>query len=126
EELNRVLTDHVAGLLLCASQTAMENLRAESAAGRAVLVGDVMVDVAMRRAEAARGDTRALRARGLEPGAYLLLTAHRPANVDPTERLRALVDLIRALPLPVLFPVHPRTRARLVASDLLAQLESAS
>jgi len=125
EELNRVLTDHVAGLLLCASQTAVENLRAESAAGRAVLVGDVMVDVAMRRADAARGDTGALRARRLEAGAYLLLTAHRPANVDTPERLRVMVDLIRALPLPVVFPVHPRTRARLAESGLLAQLESA-
>jgi UDP-N-acetylglucosamine 2-epimerase len=125
EELNRVVTDHVAALLLCPSLTAVENLRAESAAGRAVLVGDVMVDVAMRRADAARGDTRAARARGLQPGGYLLLTAHRPANVDSPDRLRALVDLIRALPLPLLFPVHPRTRARLAESGLLAQLEAA-
>ena len=125
EELNRVLADHIAELLLCASQTAVENLRAESVAGRALLVGDVMVDVAMRRAAAARADDRLACARGLEPGGYLLVTAHRPGNVDPPGRLRALVGLILALPLPVLFPVHPRTRARLAEGGLLAELEQA-
>jgi UDP-GlcNAc3NAcA epimerase len=125
EELNRVLADHIADLLLCASETAMENLRSESVAGRALLVGDVMVDVAMRGAAAARADEGLARARGLEPGAYLLVTAHRPGNVDSPPRLRALVDLILALPLPVLFPVHPRTRARLAEEGLLADVEQA-
>jgi UDP-GlcNAc3NAcA epimerase len=124
EELNRVLTDHASTLLLCSSQLAIENLEAESLAARAVLVGDVMVDVALRWAPAARANTEVASAYGLEPGSYLLATAHRAGNDDDTARLRALVELIRALPAPVLFPVHPRTRARLRDAGLLAELQS--
>jgi UDP-N-acetylglucosamine 2-epimerase (non-hydrolysing)/UDP-GlcNAc3NAcA epimerase len=124
EELNRVLTDHASDLLLCASETAVQNLQAESVAGRIVLAGDVMVDLALRRAGKARGDISALTARALEPGAYLLLTAHRPGNVDEPRRLGALVELVRTLPAPVIFPLHPRTRARLEQAGLLAELEA--
>jgi UDP-N-acetylglucosamine 2-epimerase (non-hydrolysing)/UDP-GlcNAc3NAcA epimerase len=119
EELNRVLADHAASLLLCSSETAAENLRAESVAGRVEVVGDVMVDVALRRQPSARADTQTLAAHGVEPGGYLLLTAHRAGNVDRRERLLELVELVRALPPPVLFPLHPRTRARLLAGELL-------
>ncbi|MGD0452287.1 MAG: UDP-N-acetylglucosamine 2-epimerase (non-hydrolyzing) [Solirubrobacteraceae bacterium] len=125
EELNRVLTDHLATLLLCSSQLAVENLRAESLAGRSTLVGDVMVDVALRWQPAARANAAVPGAYGLEPGSYLLLTAHRAGNVDDPERLRALVELVEALPAPVLFPVHPRTRARLHDAGLLAELQGA-
>jgi UDP-GlcNAc3NAcA epimerase len=126
EELNRIVTDRLAQLLLCASQTAAENLRAESASGRIELVGDVMVDVALRRQPSALADTDAPRAAGVEPGSYLLVTAHRPANVDQPQRQRALLDLIAALPLPVVFPLHPRTRVALERSGLLAELEAMS
>ncbi len=126
EELNRVLTDHLASLLLCSSQLAVEHLRAESLAERAVVVGDVMVDVALRWQPAARADATVPAAHGLTPGSYLLLTAHRAGNVDDPERLRALVALIRALPAPVLFPLHPRTRARLQDAGLLAELQDST
>ncbi len=124
EELNRVLCDHIAALLLCSSQGAAEQLRGESVAGHVEVVGDVMVDVALRWQPAARANAQAPSAYGLTPGAYLLLTAHRAGNVDDQARLRALVELIRALPDPVLFPVHPRTRARLQEAGLLAELEA--
>ena len=124
EELNRVLTDHLSALLLCSSRTAAENLARESVAGRVVLVGDVMVDVAERWQPAARADTAVSAAHGLEPGSYLLLTAHRAGNVDDPVRLGALVGLIEALREPILFPVHPRTAARLAESGLLARLEA--
>jgi UDP-GlcNAc3NAcA epimerase len=123
EELNRVLTDHLSELLLCPSETAAANLRAESAVGDVEVVGDVMVDVALRWLPAARANREAPAAYGLEPGSYLLLTAHRAGNVDDPERLRALVELVLALPAPVLFPVHPRTHARLRDAGLLEQLE---
>jgi len=123
EELNRVLTDHIGDLLLCASDTAAANLRAESVAGRVEVVGDVMTDVALRRQPAARADVETLRAHGLKTGSYLLLTAHRAGNVDGPERLRAFVALVARLPGPVLFPVHPRTRARLKDAGLLGELE---
>jgi UDP-GlcNAc3NAcA epimerase len=124
EELNRVLTDHASTLLLCPSDTAAENLRAESVAGTISVVGDVMVDVAMRWQPAARANTSVPAAYGLSAGDYLLLTAHRAGNVDDPQRLRALVELVGALPLPVLFPLHPRTRARLIDANLLGRLES--
>ncbi len=123
EELNRVLTDHLSDLLLCASDTAAANLQAESVAGRVEVVGDVMVDVALRRLPAARADGEALAKYGLIAGDYLLLTAHRAGNVDDPERLHALVRLIAALPGPILFPVHPRTRARLQDAERWQELE---
>jgi len=123
EELNRVLTDHLGELLLCSSDTAAANLRAESVAGAVEVVGDVMVDVALRWQPAARANAEVPAAYGLQPGSYLLLTAHRAGNVDDPERLRALVELVQALPAPVLFPVHPRTRLRLHDAGLLAELE---
>jgi UDP-GlcNAc3NAcA epimerase len=123
EERNRVLTDHLSALLLCASDAAAANLRAESVPGRVEVVGDVMVDVALRLQPAARADTRTAQAHGVQPGAYLLLTAHRAGNVDPPQRLRALVELVGALPGPVVWPLHPRTRARLREAELLPTLE---
>jgi UDP-GlcNAc3NAcA epimerase len=124
EELNRVLSDHVSDLLLCPSQSAAEHLRAEAIAGRIEVVGDVMVDVALRSLPAARANVEAPAAYGLQGGSYLLLTAHRAGNVDDPARLRALVELVRALPAPVLFAVHPRTGARLADAGLLGELES--
>ncbi len=123
EELNRVLADHVSELLLCPSALAAHNLEHESVLGRVEVVGDVMVDVALRRQPSARADTATLTRYGLEPGSYLLLTAHRAGNVDELDRLRALLELIESLPAPVLFPLHPRTRARLDAAGLLAPLK---
>jgi UDP-GlcNAc3NAcA epimerase len=123
EELNRVLTDHLGELLLCPSATAAENLHAESVAGRVEVVGDVMVDVALRWQPAARARPEVPGAYGLAPGDYLLLTAHRAGNVDDPERLRALLALIEALPAPVLFPLHPRTGARLREAGLMGRLE---
>ena len=123
EELNRVVTDHLSELLLCPSDTAAANLRAEAISSRIEVVGDVMVDVALRWQPAARANAEAPGAYGLKSGDYLLVTAHRAGNVDDPDRLRALVELVAALPRPILFPLHPRTRARLQAAGLLAELE---
>jgi UDP-N-acetylglucosamine 2-epimerase (non-hydrolysing)/UDP-GlcNAc3NAcA epimerase len=122
EELNRVLTDHASSLLLCSSQAPAERLAAEQVAGEIVVVGDVMVDVALLLAPRARGDLDPVRAAGVEPGGYLLATAHRAGNVDDPERLRTLVDLLGSVPGPVVLPLHPRTRARLQAAGLLEGL----
>ena len=123
EELNRVLADHAASLLLCSSERAAATLRAERVAGEVVVVGDVMVDVAYLLAPRARERTDALRALDVEPGAYLLATAHRAGNVDDPARLARLVDLLLAVPEPVVLPLHPRTRARLEAAELLGRLD---
>jgi UDP-N-acetylglucosamine 2-epimerase (non-hydrolysing)/UDP-GlcNAc3NAcA epimerase len=123
EELNRVLADHASALLLCSSEVAANNLRREGVAGAVETVGDVMVDVALTIQPRARSRLDLVRGRGVKPDQYVLATAHRSGNVDPPERLRALVELLLAVPLPVVFPVHPRTRARLHEAGLYDRLE---
>jgi UDP-N-acetylglucosamine 2-epimerase len=123
EELNRVLTDHASELLLCSTQTAIDNLAREGVGGEAHLVGDVMADVSLAFREIAAERSTIVADLGLEPGAYLTVTAHRAGNVDHPDRLEALVALLEALPGPVVFPVHPRTRARLEAAGLLDRLD---
>jgi UDP-N-acetylglucosamine 2-epimerase len=125
EELNRVLTDHLSDLLLCPSPTAVENLEREHVAGRIENVGDVMVDVALLFQPRALADRAPLERAGVTPGEYVLVTSHRAGNVDDPARLRALVDLLLALPLPAVLPLHPRTRARLEANGWLGELERA-
>jgi UDP-N-acetylglucosamine 2-epimerase (non-hydrolysing)/UDP-GlcNAc3NAcA epimerase len=125
EELNRVLVDHASALLLCSSLRAAENLRREGVHEKIEVVGDVMVDVAMAIQPRARGRLDVLRGRGLEPRHYALATAHRAGNVDDPERLAALVELLAAVPMPLVFPVHPRTRERLHTAGLLERLEAA-
>jgi UDP-GlcNAc3NAcA epimerase len=124
EELNRVLTDHAASLLLCSSSVAVENLGRESVRGVVELVGDVMVDVALATQPVARSRVDLVAARGLAAGAYVLATAHRAGNVDDPARLKLLVELLCGMPLTVLFAIHPRTRRRLDEVDLLGRLES--
>jgi UDP-N-acetylglucosamine 2-epimerase len=126
EELNRVLTDHLSDLLLCPSATAVANLEREHVAGRIELVGDVMVDLALLFQPRALADDAPLREAGVSAGEYALVTAHRAGNVDAPARLRALVDLLLALPLPVVLPLHPRTRARLEAAGWLGELQHAA
>jgi UDP-N-acetylglucosamine 2-epimerase (non-hydrolysing)/UDP-GlcNAc3NAcA epimerase len=125
EELNRVLTDHASDLLLCSTRTAVENLAREGIGRATVLVGDAMADVALATARVARVRQDVLAEHGVTAGSYVLVTAHRPGNVDDPERLALLVDLLLALPRPVVFPVHPRTRARLDATGLGERLEAA-
>jgi UDP-N-acetylglucosamine 2-epimerase (non-hydrolysing)/UDP-GlcNAc3NAcA epimerase len=120
EELNRVLADHAASLLLCSSEAAAETLRGERVAGEVAVVGDVMVDVFELLAP--RVDSAPLQRLGVQRGGYLLVTAHRAGNVDDPARLRALVELLRGLPGPVVLPLHPRTHARLEQAGLLGAL----
>ena len=126
EELNRVLTDHASDLLLCSTATAVANLEREHVAGEVALVGDAMADVTLAFAPLASERSRAIEENGLEPGRYAVVTAHRAGNVDDPARLERLVALLEALPVAAIFPVHPRTRARLEAAPkLLARLERA-
>jgi UDP-GlcNAc3NAcA epimerase len=123
EELNRVLTDHASDLLLCSTQTARRNLEREGARGQAHVVGDVMADVSLAFRDIAAESSTVLANLSLEPEAYLAVTAHRAGNVDRPDRLHRLVDLLEALPSPVIFPVHPRTRDRLAAAGLDERLD---
>jgi UDP-N-acetylglucosamine 2-epimerase (non-hydrolysing)/UDP-GlcNAc3NAcA epimerase len=125
EELNRVLADHASALLLCSTPTAMENLEREGVAGEKYLVGDVMADVSLAFREVAEQRSRVLEELGLEPGSYLVVTAHRAGNVDDRSRLERLVELLEALPTTAVLPLHPRTRGRLERAGWLGRLEAA-
>ena len=109
EERNRVVADHLADLLLAPTPAAIDNLAREGLASRAELVGDVMVDAhawAVSRAESH------LPPIAREHGRFVLLTLHRAENVDDPARLRTIVAGLD-VSLPVIFPVHPRTRGAL-------------
>jgi UDP-N-acetylglucosamine 2-epimerase (non-hydrolysing) len=128
EEVNRVLTDRVSTLLFTHSPEAAENLVLEGVdPGQIHYVGNTMID-SLRRFEAAARRRAAWRSLGLDEGAYVLTTLHRPSNVDDPVRLHTLVDALIGLGrrAPVVFPVHPRTRARLESTGDLRRLSSAS
>lgn len=121
EEHNRRLTDHLSALLLTHSEDANENLAAEGIAGEHVaFVGNTMIDTLLANVDAARA-LGSWREYGLVEATYLLVTLHRPTLVDVPELLeRALASLeLVARTLPVVFPVHPRTRDRLERAGLL-------
>ena len=107
EERNRIVADHLAELLLAPTEAAMEHLAREGLADRAELAGDVMVDA--HAWAAARADEH-LPAVAREHDRYVLLTMHRAENVDHPDRFRRILAGLE-LDLPVIFPVHPRTRA---------------
>jgi UDP-N-acetylglucosamine 2-epimerase (non-hydrolysing) len=110
EELNRIMTDAVADLLLTPSPDGDENLRREGVAPeRIVRVGNIMIDSLVNALDRVRDRDVAARF-GCAAGEYGLVTLHRPANVDDPAGLRALIAGLQALVQPLIFPVHPRTR----------------
>jgi UDP-N-acetylglucosamine 2-epimerase (non-hydrolysing) len=117
EERNRVITDHLSTLLLTHSDEANKNLGIEALADRISFVGNTMIDT-LRANEDAALALEAWREFGLEPGNYVLVTLHRPSLVDDPDllaRTMAVLDDV-AESLPVIFPVHPRTRRNLEGS----------
>lgn len=121
EEINRVLTDAISDLLLVTEPSGLKNLAHEGIeAGKVSLVGNLMIDSLRRHLEQARQQRMAERL-GLAPGSYGVVTLHRPANVDETESLQGILEALLAIAseLPLVFPVHPRTRAKLPPSGVL-------
>lgn len=111
EEHNRVLTDHAADLCLAPTEVAVDHLAAEGLADRAVLVGDVMVDVCFQVRDAVAG--RPLNLPGLgDDDDFLLATIHRADNTDDPERLASILDQLAALPVKTVLAAHPRLRAK--------------
>lgn len=111
EEVNRILTDHVANLLFCPTSTAVENLCKEGIEQGVHLVGDVMYDVTLHYRELAR-ERHGLHSWGLTEKKYALCTVHRAENTDDPVRLAEILSALReiAKEIPVMLPLHPRTR----------------
>jgi len=121
EEINRVLTDHAADLLFAPTETAVANLRREGVPDeRIALVGDVMYDAAIFYASMAEERSSILETLGLNPREYILATVHRAENTDSPARLKAIFTALSqvAETLPVVLPLHPRTRKTLAANNL--------
>ena len=124
EEVNRIISDRISTLLFCPTPTAVENLAAEGICKGVHNVGDVMFDVSLHYGEHASLHTDILHRLGLTPGKYALATCHRAENTDNPIRfkgiLSALSDICRDVP--VVLPLHPRTRKLAEASGFTALL----
>ena len=110
EEINRVVTDHLSDLLFCPTETAVKNLAAEGITKGVHLVGDVMADALAFNRGIAESRSHILEQLGLASKQYLVLTVHRPANTDSREHLENIIGAVGEAGLPVVFPVHPRSR----------------
>lgn len=117
EEHNRIILDHISELLFAPTAEAAQHLVEDNVRGKIYVTGNTIVEAVLQNLEIARQKSEVLDRFGLEAGAYLVCTAHREENVDIQERLVSIVAALRAvaedLALPILFPVHPRTRIRL-------------
>jgi UDP-N-acetylglucosamine 2-epimerase (non-hydrolysing) len=126
EEINRILTDHLSDYLFTPSEDANENLLREGIAAVNIhLAGNVMIDTLTRYEGVARAK-RAAETLGLSPRGYAVLTLHRPSNVDDPKTFAGLLDGLEGiLPrLPIVFPIHPRSRRRLLEFGLDARIGS--
>lgn len=127
EEINRILTDQIADRLYTTERSAQENLRLEGIpAQRVSFVGNVMIDSLVASRSAARNPEHTLRESGFDPAVlngvhgYGVVTLHRPSNVDSPETLRKILEILAevALQIPLVFALHPRTRANLDRFEL--------
>ncbi|OPY41994.1 MAG: hypothetical protein A4E41_00606 [Methanoregulaceae archaeon PtaU1.Bin066] len=122
EEVNRVATDHVSNLLFCPTETAVRNLTNEGITRGVHLVGDVMVDALEYNKGIAEQQSQILERFGLSRKGYLVVTVHRPANTDNRNNMESILSALEESGLPVLFPVHPRTRNTLQGYGLWERL----
>jgi len=128
EEINRLVTDRLSSLLFTPSRDGDENLRSEGRPAEAIhFVGNVMVDTLLRfREKAARSDV--VERLGVVAGEYAVLTMHRPRNVDTREAFAGLLEAFAEIAgrIPVVYPMHPRSRRTLTEAGLLERAEDVS
>jgi UDP-GlcNAc3NAcA epimerase len=115
EEVNRVLTDHVAALLFCPTARAVAQLADEGVTRGVHHVGDVMLDLLRQRLPHIEARSRVVEELQLAPRGYVAVTIHRAANTDQSDRLASILEALEAIAEPVVFPVHPRTRQAIAA-----------
>ncbi len=124
EEINRLLTDAISDLLFCTEESGVENLKNENIPEeRIFLVGNVMIDTLLGNKHKA-DSSKILEELGLAARTYAVLTLHRPENVDDPVVLGRILEALQTIQqeLPVIFPIHPRTRSSLEGSDLAERL----
>jgi UDP-N-acetylglucosamine 2-epimerase (non-hydrolysing) len=128
EEINRLVTDSISEILLVSEPAGIENLRREGHHDAHLhLVGNLMIDTLLAHVERARRLT-VLSGLGLRPGQYVVLTMHRPANVDCAATLSGFMEVLVEIAsrTPIVFPVHPRTKSRLESFGLDSELTQSS
>ncbi|GAB4416552.1 MAG: UDP-N-acetylglucosamine 2-epimerase (non-hydrolyzing) [Bacteroidia bacterium] len=116
EEINRIVSDHISDILLAPTPTAVHNLQREGLADKTVMTGDIMYDTVLHYREVAARKSDILNRLGLTDRGYAVATVHRAENTDDPTKLEALLNTfnrIAAEHLPIVFPLHPRTRHRL-------------
>lgn len=124
EETNRILTDHLADLLFAPTPETAENLRSEGISDDKIfMTGNTIVDAVFQHRAIAKRESHVLDELQLSEGSYFLSTVHRPENVDNRERLLAILQSFQAVcerfNLPLVFPIHPRTRKMLRTFELV-------
>lgn len=137
EEINRVVADHVADLLLVPNENAAKQLASEGITRGVRVVGDLMVDLVTQVAQRLPKIPAVVERLGLTPRAYCVATIHRASNTDERSAFERLIVGLRAVDMPIVFPVHPRTREiaqsigvgrgdNIIACDPLPYMEMAS
>jgi UDP-N-acetylglucosamine 2-epimerase len=111
EEINRIVADHVADLLLVPNEHAAKQLRGEGITNGVRIVGDLMVDLVKRVHQSLPAETEILRKLNVRSRGYAVATIHRASNTDDRQTFARLIEGLRRVDLPVVFPVHPRARA---------------
>ncbi len=124
EETNRVIVDHLSSLLFCPTARAVKNLSSEGIAAGVHLVGDVMYDSLLYTLKRTEGSVEILSRLGLQPGEYCLATIHRAETTDRRETLRGVFSALGRIRVPVVVPVHPRTRGALEAIGMVGPPET--
>lgn len=119
EEHNRILTDHCSDLLFCPTETAVKNLSHEGILKGVHLVGDVMQSAVEKAKPIAVSRSGIFSSMGLDDGGYILATMHRAENVDSPKKLKSILCGLGSIPLPVVFPLHPRTKGKIKSSGLI-------
>jgi len=130
EEINRILTDSISDLLFCTEQSGVDNLLREGiSANKIHLVGHVMIDTLLNNLKKAESSTiiKDLQNQGvLNSGSFAVLTLHRPSNVDDPAVFSRILDGLEVIQkdIPILFPIHPRTRKNLATGNLAGRVQS--
>ena len=125
EEINRVLTDSISNFLFCTEQSGVENLRLEGVSeDKVYFVGNVMIDTLLKNKTKAE-DSDVLKRLNLDGNDFAVLTMHRPSNVDDMIVLSDILDALEVIEkdMPIVFPVHPRTRKMLASSFIGGRIE---